>query len=407
MHLLCCDIDQFFCQAAYLTWPDRLAGVELLVVGGHPRKRGVVASCSYAARRLGVRSAMPMATAFRICPELVAAPVPWAMVKRKSREVFAVLRSHAAVLERASIDEGYLLLSRSAEPLEERAREIQRSVREETGIVVSLGGSHGLRYIAKMATRHAKPGGVYVVPPGGEIQFLDRQELGDIPGIGPAFLRDLERRGVSSIASARQLGPNTLSMWLGEGRARFLWERVRAVDPTPVAEDSGPRKSISSETTFENDLSDREALEEMLRELVSDVSGTLRRDRLRARTIGVKVRGADFQDRQRSRTLPQAVETDAVIFGIARVLLQEARQRRPGALRLLGITLSNLEGPGSVEQLAFPEIIPPLETDADRRCKIDQLSGGGDGAGSQSAEAELLALDDEAREEVNRIVDGS
>ena len=117
MRLLCCDIDQFFCQAAYLTWPDRLAGVELLVVGGHPRKRGVVASCSYAARRLGVRSAMPMATAFRICPDLVAAPVPWPMVKRKSREVFAVLRRHALALERASIDEGYLLLPESEDPL--------------------------------------------------------------------------------------------------------------------------------------------------------------------------------------------------------------------------------------------------------------------------------------------------
>ncbi|MBW3628099.1 MAG: DNA polymerase IV [Gemmatimonadetes bacterium] len=407
MHLLCCDIDQFFCQAAYLTWPDRLAGVELLVVGGHPRKRGVVASCSYAARRRGVRSAMPMATAFRICPELVAAPVPWPMVKRKSREVFAVLRRHAAVLERASIDEGYLLLTPGPEPLEVRAREIQRSVREETGITVSLGGSHGLRFIAKMATRHAKPGGVYVVPAGGELQFLDRHELGDIPGIGPAFLRDLERRGVSSIASARQLGPNTLSMWLGEGRARFLWERVRAIDTTPVAEDSGPRKSISSETTFENDLADREALEETLRELVADVGGTLRRDRLRARTIGVKVRGADFQDRQRSRTLPQAVETDAVIFGIARVLLQEARQRRPGALRLLGMTLSNLEGPGSVEQLAFPQIIPPLETEDDRRRQVERLSGAGDGAGAQSTQAELLALEDQSGEEPDGVLDGS
>src|SRR5690606_18203739 len=157
-------------------------------------KRGVVASCSYAARRRGVRSAMPMATALRICPEAVAAPVPWPMVRRKSREVFSVLRSHAAVLERASIDEGYLGLPESEVPLEEAARGIQRAVREETGITVSLGGSHGLRYIAKMATRHAKPGGVYVVPAGGEIDFLDRHELGDIPGVGPAFLRDLERR---------------------------------------------------------------------------------------------------------------------------------------------------------------------------------------------------------------------
>jgi DNA polymerase IV len=406
MHLLCCDIDQFFCQAAYLTWPERLAGVELLVVGGHPRKRGVVASCSYAARKRGVRSAMPMATAFRICPELVAAPVPWVMVKRKSREVFAVLRRQARVLERASIDEGYLLLEESSAPLDERAREIQRVVKEETGITVSLGGSHGPRFIAKMATRHAKPGGVYVVPAGGEIEFLDRHELGDIPGIGPAFLRELERRGVSGIASARQLGPNTLAMWFGEGRARFLWERVRAIDHSTVEEDSGPRKSISSETTFEHDVADHQVLEETLRDLVADVGGTLRRDRLRARTIGVKVRGADFQDRQRSRTLEEAVETDAVIFGVARVLLQEARLRRPGPLRLLGVGLMNFEGPGSVEQLSFPEIIPPLETDEDRRAQAESAAGAGDRAGAQTAQAELLPLSDQSGEDANRGLEG-
>ena len=404
MRLLCCDIDQFFCQAAYLTWPDRLAGVELLVVGGHPRKRGVVASCSYAARRLGVRSAMPMATAFRICPELVAAPVPWPMVKRKSREVFAVLRRHAAVLERASIDEAYMLLPESEQPLEEAAREIQRAVREETGITVSLGGSYGLRFIAKMATRHAKPGGVYVVPAGGEIDFLDRHELRDIPGIGPSFASELERRGVSSIASARQLGPNTLSMWFGEGRARFLWERVRAIDPTPVEEDSGPRKSISSETTFERDISDHQALEEALSYLVADVGSTLRRDRLRARTIGVKVRGSDFQDRQRSRTLSEAVETDAVIYSVARVLLQEARLRRPGPLRLLGVGVANFEGPGSVEQLSFPEIVPPLETDEDRRVQAAASLAGGDRPRPQPAQAELLPLRDEAAEEPDGLV---
>ena len=405
MRLLCCDIDQFFCQAAYLTWPDRLAGVELLVVGGHPRKRGVVASCTYAARRFGVRSAMPMATAFRLCPELVAAPVPWPMVKRKSREVFAVLRRHALVLEKASIDEAYLLLPESDQPLEETARDIQRAVKEETGITVSLGGSHGPRFIAKMATRHAKPGGVYVVPAGGEIDFLDRHGLGDIPGIGPAFLRELERRGVSGIPSARQLGPNTLSMWFGEGRASFLWERVRAIDHHRVEEDTGPRKSISSETTFERDIADHQALEEALFDLVADVGSTLRRDRLRARTIGVKVRGADFQDRQRSRTLSEAVETDAVIFSIAKVLLQEARLRRPGPLRLLGVGVANFEGPGSVEQLSFPEIIPPLETDEDRRAQAAASLPGGDRPRPQPTEAELLPLGEEAGEQTDGVVD--
>jgi DNA polymerase IV len=370
MRILCCDIDQFFCQAAYLAWPEKLAGVELLVVGGHPRGRGVVASCSYAARKRGVHSAMPMATAFRICPELVAAPVPWPVVRRKSREVFAVLRRHALVLERASIDEGYLVVEEGEASLADAALGIQRAVREETGITVSLGGSHGVRFIAKMATRHAKPGGVYVVPAGGEIEFLDRHELGDIPGVGPAFLRDLEKHGVTSMASARQLGPNTLSLWFGASRARFLWERVRAIDAGRVEEDSGPRKSISSETTFSEDTADQATLEETLLELIADVGRTLRKDRLRVRTIGVKVRSTDFEDRQRSFTLEQGIETDRVIFKVAQPLLLEARARRPGPVRLLGVLLSNFEGPGSVEQLSFPETAAPIESEEDRREQV-------------------------------------
>jgi DNA polymerase-4 len=365
--LLCCDIDQFFCQAAYLAWPERLAGVDLLVVGGHPRKRGVVASCTYAARAFGVHSGMPMITALRLCPEAVAAPVPWPVVRRKSRAVFGVLRRHAAVLEQASIDEGYLVVPPGAEPLEEVARDVQRAVREETRITVSLGGSYGLRFIAKMATRHAKPGGVFVVPAGGERGFLDRHALGDIPGVGPALLRDLAKRGVSTMEAARRMELDTLTLWLGPARARFLWERVRAIDPTPVEAEGGPRKSISSETTFERDLHELSALERALEELTADVGRTLRRHRLRARTVSVKLRSADFQDRQRNRTLPQAVETDPGIFRVARELLHKVRRLRPGPIRLLGISLSSLDGPGSVEQLAFPAIIPPLETDEERR----------------------------------------
>ena len=210
---------------------------------------------------------------------------------------------------------------------------------------------------------------------------------------------------MSGIASARQLGPNTLAMWLGEGRAHFLWERVRAIDHSRVEEEGGPRKSISAETTFERDVSDHQALEETLRELVADVGGTLRRDRLRCRTIGVKVRGADFQDRQRSRTLPQSVETDAAMYRIARVLLQEARLRRPGPLRLLGVTLSNLEGPGSVEQLSFPEIIPPLETDEDRRAQAGASLPGGDRPRAQPAEAELFTLREQAHDHPDGVLD--
>lgn len=370
--ILCCDIDAFYCQAAQLTWPDRLRGVDLLLVGGHPAKRGVVASCSYAARQYGVHSAMPMATALRLCPDAVAVPVPWATVRRKGREVFRVLKRWAERLERVSIDEGYLLLPADAGASDEAAHRIRRAVREEAGIVLSIGGA-SVRFVAKMATRYAKPtpgsgaNGVYVVPAGAEFEFVGRQPLGDIPGVGRAFLQDLARRGVGSVAAARRIDLATLELWLGRSRARFLYDRVRAIDSTPVGDGREPRKSISSEETFERDLYAIDALEHELAALVADVGKSLRRLGLRARTVSVKLRSSDFRDRQRNRTLPEAVETDRVLFEVARQLLHEVRAVQRGHVRLLGVGLSGLEGPGTAEQLAFPEIIPPLETDEDRR----------------------------------------
>jgi DNA polymerase-4 len=364
------DADAFYCQVAYLTWPEKLADVELLLVGGHPEKRGVVASCSYAARKRGVRSAMPMAMALRICPEAVAVPVPWGSVRRKSREVAAVLGRFAERLEMVSVDEGYALLPESDEPLEEVARRIQRAVEEETRITVSIGGGTS-KLVAKLATSRAKPAGLFAVPPGAEYDFVGTHALGDLPYVGPAFLRDLEKRGVGSIEAARRIDLNTLTLWLGPARARYLWATVRAVDRAEVSAGDEPRKSISSETTFERDLVDPHALEDALKNLVGDVGQSLRKIGYRARTVTVKTRGPDFQDRQKNRTLPQAVETDPVILRAADELLRELREARPGPVRLLGVGLSNLEGPGTWEQLTFPEIVPPLETDEDRRARAE------------------------------------
>jgi DNA polymerase IV len=347
--------------------------VELLVVGGHPARRGVVVSATYPVRAFGVHAGMPMGTALRLCPQAVAAPVPWATVRRMSRDVFAVARGFALRLERASIDEGFLLLPDDGTPLEAALRRLREAVLRETGVRISVGGA-AVRFLAKIAADRAKPrpgtgaDGVYVIPAGAEAEWLGRHgALKDIPGVGPALLEELARRGVSSIESARAIDLNTYALWLGPARARFLWERVRGIGGREVAAGDERRKSISAEETFESDLSEWAALERELALLVADVGRTLRREGHRARTIGVKVRGSDFEDRQKSRSLSQAVQTDGVILGVALELLREARRLKPGPLRLMGVTLSSLEGPGSVEQLSFPEIVPPLESDEARR----------------------------------------
>jgi DNA polymerase-4 len=359
--ILCYDARQFFVRCAYLAWPEELAGVELLAVGGHPERRGVVASASYAARERGVRSGMPMATAVRMVPELVAVPVPRSVVHVKKEQVRAVIRRYAEAFETASVDEGYLQVAESDEPLEAVARRIREAVGEETEIECDFGGAT-LRYLSKMATRRAKrSGGVYVVPAGGEIDFLDSEELGSIPGIGPAFLESLERRGVRTTAGARRIELRTLVRWLKPARAHFLYNRVRAIDPSRIGEDREARKSISAETTFERDLLDTDALDAALHDLAADVGQSLRRLGLEARTIGVKLREADFTDHGRSRTLPQFITTDRVIYETARELLHELRAAHRAPVRLLGVALSGLSGPGAAEQLTFREIIPPIE----------------------------------------------
>jgi DNA polymerase IV len=370
--ILCCDIDAFYCQAAQLTWPDRLRGVDLLLVGGHPGRRGVVVSCSYAARQFGVHSAMPMASALRLCPDATAVPVPWATVRRKSREVFAVLRRSCERMERSSIDEGYLLLGDDAGPTEAAAHGIRDAVQAETAITISIGGA-SVRFLAKMASGLAKPRpgtgatGILIVPPGGEYEFIGAQPLGDIPGIGPSFLQSLQRRGISSVAAARRIDLPTLTLWLGPARARFLHDRVRGIGGSHVADGREQRKSISAEETFSRDLHALDDLERELGVLVADVGRTLRKEGLRARTVGVKLRNREFRDRQRNRTLPEAVETDAVLLDVARSLLAELRERQPGYVRLLGVTLGSLEPPPRAQQLTLPGIARPLETDEDRR----------------------------------------
>lgn len=364
------DVDAMFCQAAVHAWPDALAGVEYLIVGGHPDRRGVVTSATYPARRRGVHAGMAMKTALALCPQAVAAPVPWPVVKRTSRHLFSVLARFGERVERASIDEGYLLLPPGDEPPEGVAHRIRDAVLREVGVTTSLGVST-LRFTAKMATGRAKPSrggsGVYIVPAGSEYDFVGEHPLGDIPHVGPAMVKELARRGVSSLESVRRLDLQTLVLWLGPARARFLHDRVRAVDPTPVGDGREARKSISAETTFETDLYHLADLERELASLVADVGRTLRREGLFARTLSVKLRGSDFRDRQRNRTLPQFVQTDGAILRNAAELFRELRQAQTGYVRLLGVTLSGLEGEGAVEQTTLDPIVRPLESDGERQ----------------------------------------
>lgn len=376
--ILLVDCDAFFVQVARLEDPEGAGTADLLVVGGSSTGRGVVTSASYAAREFGVRSAMPTAEALRLCPNATVVPVPHGACASRSRDVRDSLTHSAPVVQAASIDEFYLDMTGTerlfeGETFEETAWRVRESVLRDTGISVSIGGGTR-KLIAKLATRCAKPAGVYIVPPGREAPFMRRFDLADLPGIGPAFAGDLAKKGLVSVEDALGVQEAWLVRWFGPQRSAWLHRRVRGMDASPV-DAHEPRKSISSERTFSKDLSTNAELDDVLFRLSASVGGTLRRKSLRVRTITVKLRDHDFTTRSASRTLPEPVETDGAILGISRELLSGLRAKRRTPARLLGVALGGLVEAVPDGQLALFE---PADQPEDERARtvtrtVDEL----------------------------------
>lgn len=366
--ILLVDCDAFFVQVARLEDPEGAGRAPLLVVGG-TSGRGVVTSASYEARKFGVRSAMPSARARRLCPDCTFVPVPRHACSERSRAVRRALEDLAPVVQAASIDEFYLDLTGTErlfakETLTDTAWRIRDEVFRRTQIQVSIGGGTR-RVIAKLATGRAKPAGVHIVPPGGELAFLRTLDLADIPGVGPALVEALARKGLVRVEDALGVQEAWLQRWFGERRGAWLWRRIRGMDDSEVDPHDG-RKSISSERTFFEDLSDDDDLERRLMELSSSVAATLRQKAFRARTITVKLRDRDFRTRQHSRTVPEPVESDQAVRQVALELLRDLRAERRVPARLLGVGLSGLVERDTPRQLGLFDEPGAGETERDR-----------------------------------------
>lgn len=375
--ILLADADAFFVAVARLADPEGAGRARLLIVGGSAEHRGVVTSASYEARRFGVRSAMPMSRALRLCPQATVVPVPMGMCRARSREIREVLERMAPVVAAASIDEWYLDLDGTEalyghEPLAETARRIRAAVIEATGLTISLGGGTN-RLVAKLAVERAKPkpgsgaDGVHVVPPGEEASFLATMTLADLPGVGPRLQERLLGAGLRTVPDAVACDMAALVRHTGSERAaRWLHDRVRGIDETPV-EPRGAARSISRDETFARDLHDDAELERELWLLVSRAAADLRRDGLRARTITVRLRDADFTNRQASQTLGGPVETERAIAPVAIALLGRLRRARRVPARLVGVALSGFDMESSRQLSLFDEeSLMALETPRDR-----------------------------------------
>lgn len=373
--ILLADADAFFVAVARMADPEGAGRAPLLIVGGRPGGRGVVCSASYETREFGVRSAMPIDKALRLCPDAMCVPVPRQACGTTSRAIGAVLTRFTPVVEGASIDEWYLDLSGTealyaGESFEETAMRIRLAVHKETGMWLSIGGGTS-KLVAKLAAERAKPrpeiggSGVRIIPAGEEEGFLRQLTLAEIPGIGPKLQERLKAFGLVRVVDVLPHERATLARWFGRRPAEWLWARVRGIHTSPVEARAAARQ-MSRETTFSRDIKESAALATALRGLAARAGAELRDDRLGARTVTVKVKDMDFTTRLASRTLPEPVESDRAIADIAVALLGKLRAARNVPARLVGVALGNFVPARDAEQLALFSGGPVVERAQDR-----------------------------------------
>ena len=373
--ILLADADAFFAAVARLVDPEGAGKSPLLIVGGRRGSRGVVCSASWEARQFGVKSAMSIARAEKLCPQAMFVPVPGKACGMKSREIRAVLETFTPIVSGASVDEWYMDLGGTEgiyhnETLRDTAHRIRAAVKQQTGMSVSIGGGTN-RLVAKMAVERAKakPGttadGVHIVAPGGEAAFLRTFNLADIPMVGPKFQARLQSLGLVTVPDLLQHDLTALRRMIGENAADWLWDRAHGIGGSEV-EGHGDRKSMSRDETFSVDLSNDEDIERELLGLVTKAAWDLRQGGFTARTITVKLRDRDFKTRSARRTLAKPVVSDRVIMETAKELLSKLRGARRVPARLIGVALSSLSEDPAADQLTlFPPDDKRLETDRD------------------------------------------
>jgi DNA polymerase IV len=335
------DLDAFFAAVEELENPE--VRDRPLVVGGDPHGRGVVSTANYAARQFGIHSAMSAAEALRRCPHAVFLRPRHALYRQYSHVVWDTVGEIVPRVERTGIDEGYLDLGTVAVDVT-RARAvasaIQTAVRARTSLTCSLGVGTS-KVVCKIASDRRKPGGITVVPPGTERQFLAPLPVRLLPGVGPRAEERLRTAGIETMGALADLADGDVDALIPGSVGRMLRDRARGVDPRDLDLEFEP-VSVSAEDTFARDLTDRERLHDEVRRLSELVSERLRNAGLSGRTVTAKLRYGDFSIRTRSATLPAAVDDSGVIGDVACGLLDRGLRDRPGALRLVGVGVSGL-----------------------------------------------------------------
>jgi len=367
------DLDAFFCSVEELRHPE-LRG-KPFAVGGKAESRGVIASCSYAARMCGVHSAQPTGQALRRCPNLILISGDHHHYSDYSQRVMEIIKRYSGLIEQISIDEAFLDISDIPRPGVEIAREIQQVIRQELDLPCSLGIASN-KLVAKIATDAGKEGhrgttspcAVTEVPLGGEAAFLAPLPVRALWGVGPKSAARFQSLGIHTIGDlAREPELNLVKLF---GKYGYdLSRHARGIDNSPL-EPEHDIKSISQEVTFDRDVGDAKVLDRVLREQAEQVAFRLRKNNLTALTVRIKIRWPDFSTQSRQLSLPQPTSQDAVIVKAALGLL-ESIWDGTRKVRLLGVGVSGLRS--ETWQLSLWDT--PDEKERRLLAAVDELKG--------------------------------
>jgi DNA polymerase-4 len=346
------DADAFFVSVELALRPE-LRG-KRVAVGG--RQRGIISSASYEARAAGVYTPMPTQRALRVCPDLVLLPHR-GDYGGVSRKMFDLCETLTPLVQRNSIDEGYLDLGPcgygTQEAIDAAVRGLQTRIWDELQIPVSIGIATN-RLVCQIASKLRKPRGFVVVAPGEEAAFLAPLPLGKLPGVGPKTEETLRRRGLERVADVFSRGESELAAIFGDDWRAFL-TRCRGEDERAVEVERDEAKSWSHQETFFDDVGDFARIEQVAKGMLDDLMAQVRADRQRVRTLTVKVRYPDFTHASAARSLPVGTDLESAFYPLVEPLLRQAwTKRRP--LRLVSVKVSGVDGgPEQLEMFAEAE----------------------------------------------------
>ena len=344
------DMDAFFASAEQLYHPDYRG--RPLIVGGHPKRRGVVSTCSYEARKYGIHSAMPTGTALKLCPEVIIVEPDFRLYSRISRQIMRILNEYTPLVEQVSIDEAYLdVTGRAPDGASALAETIRARIQAETGLTASAGVSYN-KFLAKLASDFRKPDGLTVIPPETAQEFIDALPIGKLHGVGAVSAEKLRRRNVRSGKDLRMLSRDALRAAFGK-LGDYYYYCVRGVDDRPVEEHGDP-KSISREITLYEDCLDLRRLRVLARILGRKVFRRAKGKGFSARSVTLKLKYADFRSVSRTAAVPGGVQSGENVGDLAVGLLTKT-EAGTAPVRLIGVGLGGLAPEDRIvaEQLEF------------------------------------------------------